>query len=81
LPDQSNIDQASVLGEPFQLVAEERTLAFYLNEEFLTLGERLLLAAGLRAERSSANGATTLLRVPEGVRVVCFPNLLGEARR
>ncbi|HYL55364.1 MAG TPA: SusC/RagA family TonB-linked outer membrane protein [Gemmatimonadales bacterium] len=79
LPDQSNIDQASVLGEPFELLAEERTLAFYLNEEFLTLGERLLLAAGLRAERSSANGATNrYYAYPKASASYRFPNLLGE---
>src|SRR5882724_2651308 len=53
LPGQSNIDQASVLGQPFQLSAKERTLAAYGQEEFLTMQERLLLSVGFRAERSS----------------------------
>src|SRR5438034_2289369 len=56
LPGQSNIDQGSVLGQPFELTAKERTLAFYGQEEFLTMRERLLLSVGFRAERSSANG-------------------------
>ena len=79
LPDQSNIDQGSVLGQPFELNGEERTLAFYVNEEFLTVGERLLLAAGLRAERSSANGATNrLYNYPKASASYRFPNLLGD---
>ena len=33
-----------------------KDLSFFLQEEFLTLGERLLLTAGINAERSSNNG-------------------------
>jgi TonB-linked SusC/RagA family outer membrane protein len=35
-----------------------RTLSYYAQEEFLTLGERLLLTAAVNAERSSTNGDT-----------------------
>src|SRR5207245_2751313 len=56
LPGQSNIDQGSVFGQQFEINAPERTLAFYAQEEFMTLQERLLLSEGFRAERSSSNG-------------------------
>ena len=79
LPGQSNIDQGSVLGQPFELSAQERTLAFYAQEEFLTMQERLLLAAGFRAERSSANGDINhYFLYPKASASYRFPNLLGE---
>ena len=56
IPGQTNIDQGSTLGQQFELETTERTLAFYGQEEMGFLGDRLLLAAGVRAERSSANG-------------------------
>src|SRR5207244_10437072 len=65
LPGQSNIDQGSVCGQQFEINAPERTLAFYAQEEFLTLQERLLLSAGFRAERSSSNGNTNKYRSEE----------------
>lgn len=78
LPGQSNIDQGSVLGQQFELKTKERTLAFYGQEEFLTLQERLLVSAGLRAERSSANGDTTQYFIyPKAAASYRFPNLLG----
>lgn len=79
LPGQSNIDQASVLQSPFELTAKERTLAFYGQEEFLTLEERLLFTAGFRAERSSANGdISKYFFYPKVAASYRFPNLLGE---
>jgi TonB-linked SusC/RagA family outer membrane protein len=79
LPGQSNIDQASVLQSPFELNAKERTLALYGQEEFLTLHERLLLTAGFRAERSSANGDIhKYFLYPKAAASYRFPNLLGE---
>jgi len=79
LPGQSNIDQASVLQSPFQLNAKERTLALYGQEEFLTLHERLLLTAGFRAERSSANGDIhKYFLYPKAAASYRFPNLMGE---
>jgi TonB-linked SusC/RagA family outer membrane protein len=56
LPGQTNIDQGSTLGQQFELQTEERTLAFYGQEELGFLHDRLLLNAGVRAEKSSANG-------------------------
>ncbi len=45
--------------QPFQTRQQERTLAYYAQEEFLTLGERLLATVGARAERSTNNGDIT----------------------
>ena len=56
IPGQTNIDQGSTLGQQFELLTTERTLAFYGQEEMTFLGDRLLFTAGVRAERSSANG-------------------------
>jgi len=78
LPGQSNIDQGSALT-PFELNATERTLAFYGQEEGLALQERLLLSAGLRAERSSANGDINKYYIfPKASASFRFPNLLGD---
>jgi TonB-linked SusC/RagA family outer membrane protein len=79
LPGQSNIDQGSVLGGQFELNATERTLAFYGQEEFLTLAERLLISVGIRAERSSANGdVSKYYTFPKAAASYRFPNLLGD---
>jgi len=79
LPGQSNIDQGAVFGDPFQFNQKERTLAFYGQEEFLTLRERLLLSAGLRAERSSVFGDINRYFVfPKASASYRFPALLGE---
>ena len=79
LPGQSNIDQGAVLAGPFELKARERTQAFYGQEEVLSLQERLLLSAGLRAERSSANGDISKYYLfPKASASYRFPNLLGE---
>jgi TonB-linked SusC/RagA family outer membrane protein len=55
IPGQGNVDQGSSVD-----VDEDRfrieELGIYGQEEFLTLQERLLLTAGFRADRSSANG-------------------------
>ena len=79
LPGQSNIDQASVIQSPFEFNSKERTLAFYGQEEVLTLSERLNLTAGFRAERSSANGdANKYFLYPKALASYRFPGLLGE---
>ena len=79
LPGQSNVDQGSALGQQFELKTKDRTLAFYGQEEFLALRERLLLSAGLRAERSSANGdISKYFLYPKASASYRFPQLLGE---
>src|SRR5882724_7582697 len=55
LPGQQNVNQGSVL-QAFEELTHERTIGLYGQEEWLGLRERLLLSAGVRAERSSANG-------------------------
>src|SRR6058998_3125249 len=78
LPGQSNIDQGSVLQQQFELNLKERTLAFYGQEEFLTLAERLMLSVGFRAERSSANGDPNKYYLfPKAGASYRFPGLLG----
>ncbi|HEX2094256.1 MAG TPA: SusC/RagA family TonB-linked outer membrane protein [Longimicrobiaceae bacterium] len=54
---QRNIDAATSI-EAFEDRQRVRTLGLYLQEEVLTLGEKLLVTAGVRADRSSANGDT-----------------------
>lgn len=56
IPGQTNIDQASTLGRQFELRTTERTFAFYGQEEVGLMRDRLLFTAGVRGERSSANG-------------------------
>ena len=55
LPGQRNVDQGTntVTNED---LTQERTFAFYAQEEIRLLDELLLLQGGLRAERSSMNG-------------------------
>jgi TonB-linked SusC/RagA family outer membrane protein len=79
LPGQSNIDQGSVLGNQFEVKTEERTFALYAQEEFATLRDRLLLTAGVRGERSSANGDDSKFYFfPKASAAYRFPGLLGS---
>jgi TonB-linked SusC/RagA family outer membrane protein len=64
-------------------VSEQRELAkylgYFLQEEFLTMGERLLLTAGIRADQSSLNAdASKLFYYPKGSASYRFPGFLGE---
>ena len=79
LPGQVNIDKAAVFGEQIEIATQERTFAFYGQEEFLGLNEKLLLTAGLRAERSSANGNISKYYIyPKVAASYRFPELLGK---
>jgi TonB-linked SusC/RagA family outer membrane protein len=78
IPGQTNINQGSVFGNQFELQTTERTLAFYGQEEFAALRDRLLLTVGVRAERSSANGDDgTYYFFPKFSGAYRFANLLG----
>lgn len=78
LPGQTNIDQGNLIGSPFQNIAPERTLAFYAQEELLARDQRLDVTGGVRAERSSANGATDRYFIyPKLSASYRFPDLLG----
>jgi TonB-linked SusC/RagA family outer membrane protein len=55
LAGQSNVQQATTVVVN-QRLTPVRSLGLYAQEEFLTLDQRLLLTAGVRADRSSVNG-------------------------
>ena len=78
LPGQQNVNQGSVL-QAFEELTHERTIGLYGQEEWLGLRERLLLSAGVRAERSSANGEVDKFYFfPKAAGSYRFPDLLGE---
>src|SRR2546425_972473 len=78
LPGQQNINQGSVLT-PFEELTHERTVGLYAQEEWLGMHDRLLLSAGARAERSSANGdVNKFYFFPKAAGSYRFPGLLGE---
>lgn len=78
LPGQANIDKGAVFGEQIEINTKERTFALYGQEEFLALREKLLLTAGLRAERSSVFGNTDHYYLfPKFAASYRFPELLG----
>jgi hypothetical protein len=55
VPGQRNVGQGTITTGT-ETLNQERTFALYGQEEVRLLDERLLLQAGLRAERSSVNG-------------------------
>jgi len=55
LPGQRNVNQGTFTTVSESL-SQERTLAFYIQEDLRLLSDRLLVSGGLRAERSSMNG-------------------------
>jgi outer membrane receptor protein involved in Fe transport len=55
LPGQRNVNQGTNTTAT-ETLTQERTLAFYAQEELRLLQDRLLLQVGARAERSSVNG-------------------------
>jgi len=78
LPGQQNINQGSVLT-PFEELTHERTVGLYAQEEWLGMHDRLLLSAGARAERSSANGEVNKFYFfPKAAGSYRFPSALGE---
>jgi TonB-linked SusC/RagA family outer membrane protein len=71
LPGQRNVNQGTNITAT-ETLTEERTMALYAQEEVRLLQERLLLQAGVRAERSSVNGDTDKYYV--------FPKIAGSYR-
>jgi hypothetical protein len=55
LPGQANVDRGTRVNVQ-ELRSETNDLAFFAQEEVLALGERLLVTAGVRGERSTNNG-------------------------
>ncbi len=71
VPGQRNVGQGTnTVGT--ESLTQERTIALYAQEEVRLLDERLLLQAGLRAERSSVNGDIDKYHV--------FPKVSGSYR-
>ena len=62
----------------------QRNLAYYAQEDFLTLGEKLLLSAAVRTERSSVNGDSkkfyTFPRFGASYRIVRPFSFVGEIK-
>jgi TonB-linked SusC/RagA family outer membrane protein len=71
VPGQRNVGQGTnTVGT--ENLTKSRTIAFYGQEELRLLGERLLLQAGVRAERTSNNGDTD--------KYFIFPKVSGSYR-
>jgi outer membrane receptor protein involved in Fe transport len=78
VPGQQNVNQGTntTVQENF---TQERTLAFYLNEQALLSRDRIILAAGVRAERSSVNGDVNKYFIfPRFSGAYRFQGLIGE---
>lgn len=71
-PDLSNID----LGTSVRVEQNRqrvKDLGFFVQEEFLTLSDRLLLTAALRADKSSSNSSSRLFYYPKGAVSLRLP--------
>jgi len=78
LPGQRNVNQGTNLTAVENLEAE-RTFALYAQEEIRLLSDRLLVQAGIRAERSSVNGDMDKFYIfPKASGSYRFPDLLGD---
>jgi TonB-linked SusC/RagA family outer membrane protein len=78
LPGQRNVDQGTNTTATEELT-QERTIALYAQEEIRLLDERLLVQAGLRAERSSVNGDIDKYHLfPKVAASYRFVDLLGR---
>lgn len=72
---QRNVDAATVQSI-VENRARTRDLGVYIQEEMLLLDERLLLTAGVRADRSSSNGdPDQFFYYPKAATSYRFPNL------
>lgn len=78
LPGQRNVNQGTNITAT-EALTEERTLALYAQEEIRLMQDRLLLQAGVRAERSSVNGDVDKYYVfPKVAGSYRFMDLLGS---
>jgi TonB-dependent starch-binding outer membrane protein SusC len=71
IPGQQNVGQGTTTTS-FETLTQERTFALYAQEELRLMDDKLLVQAGLRAERSSVNGDVGTYYV--------FPKLSGSYR-
>jgi TonB-dependent starch-binding outer membrane protein SusC len=77
LQGQQNVSQATSISTT-QSEQPVRNLGLFAQEEFLTLGQRLLLTAGVRADRSSVNGNTDKFFIfPKGAASYRFAQPFG----
>jgi TonB-linked SusC/RagA family outer membrane protein len=77
LPGERNVNQGTNIGANENL-SRERTIALYAQEGIRLFDERLLVQAGLRAERSSVNGDIDKYYVfPKASASYRFLDLLG----
>ena len=80
---QENIQNASVT-EAFDFRLRQRDQAFFAQEEFLGFDERLLLQAGVRAQRSTVNGDAQKYYVfpkfAASYRIPGLPKAINEAK-
>jgi len=68
-----------VATAPYENNTHERTVAFYGQEQFTTLNDRLLLQVGVRGERTSADGdANKMYFYPKYAGSYRLPQWLGE---
>jgi TonB-linked SusC/RagA family outer membrane protein len=78
LPGQRNVNQGTNISVA-EALQEERTIALYAQEALRLLDDRLLLQAGVRAERSSVNGDVDKYYVfPKASASYRLIDLLGE---
>lgn len=78
LPGQQNVNQGTNITVA-EALTQERTIALYAQEALRLLDDRLLLQAGLRAERSSVNGDIGKYFVfPKASASYRFVDLLGS---
>ena len=71
VPGQQNVNQGT-LTTVLDDFTKERTLALYVNEQLLLAEENIIVAGGLRAERSSVNG--------DVAKYFIFPRISGAYR-
>jgi TonB-linked SusC/RagA family outer membrane protein len=77
LPGQRNVNQGTQFN-PNENLNRERTIALYAQEDVRLFSDAMLVRAGVRAERSSANGDIDKLYVfPQVSASYRFQNLLG----
>ncbi|MEZ4457752.1 MAG: TonB-dependent receptor [Gemmatimonadales bacterium] len=77
VPGQGNVNQGTNFA-PTDSLGEERTFGVYANEELRLFDDRLTVQAGVRAERSSANGNTAKYYVFPRASAAYRLDLLGE---
>ncbi|HEX9704619.1 MAG TPA: SusC/RagA family TonB-linked outer membrane protein [Gemmatimonadales bacterium] len=78
VPGQRNVNQGTTTTVQDNLT-KERTLALYVNEELILFADRVIVGAGLRAERSSVNGDTEKYYVfPRASAAYRLTNVLGD---